>query len=53
LSSARPASDLADGRLRFKTARKLFDAAALEKTGKAFAAEKLKLDVSVHSAAAE
>jgi hypothetical protein len=37
----------------FKTARKLFDAAALEKTGKAFAAEKLKLDVSVHSAAAE
>jgi hemerythrin-like domain-containing protein len=37
----------------FKTARKLFDAAALEKMGKAFAAEKSKLDVSVHSAAAE
>ena len=38
----------------FKTARKLFDAAALEKMGKAFAAEKSKLlGVSVHSAAAE
>ena len=37
----------------FKTARKLFDRAVLEKMGKAFAAEKSKLDVAAHLAAAE
>ena len=37
----------------FKTARKLFDRAALDKMGKDFVAEKSKLGVSVHSAAAE
>jgi hemerythrin-like domain-containing protein len=37
----------------FKIARKLFDRAVLEKMGKAFAAEKSKLDVAAHSAAAE
>jgi hemerythrin superfamily protein len=36
----------------FKTARKLFDRAALEKMGKDFAAEKSKLEVSVPSTAA-
>jgi hemerythrin-like domain-containing protein len=36
----------------FKTARKLFDRAALEKMGKEFAAEKSKIEVSAHAAAA-
>ena len=36
----------------FKSARKLFDQAALEKMGNAFAAEKLKMEVSGHSATA-
>ena len=37
----------------FKTARKLFDRAALEKMGKDFVAEKSRLDPSAHAAAAE
>ena len=37
----------------FKTARKLFDRAALDKMGKDFVAEKSKLGVSVQSAAAD
>jgi hypothetical protein len=37
----------------FKIARELFDQASLEKMGKAFAAEKLKIKASVHSAIAE
>jgi hemerythrin-like domain-containing protein len=37
----------------FKTARKLFDRAALEKMGKDFEAEKSKIEVSEHRAAAE
>ena len=36
----------------FKTARKLFDRAALEQMGKDFAAEKSKVGASAHSAAA-
>jgi hemerythrin superfamily protein len=36
----------------FKTARKLFDRAALEKMGKDFAAEKSKIEVPAHHAAA-
>jgi hemerythrin superfamily protein len=36
----------------FKTARKLFNPASLEKMGKAFAAEKLKIEASEHSATA-
>jgi hemerythrin superfamily protein len=36
----------------FKTARKLFDRAALEQMGKDFAAEKSKVGASTHSAAA-
>ena len=36
----------------FKTARKLFDRAALEKMGKDFAAEKSKSEMSAHQAAA-
>jgi len=36
----------------FKTARKLFDRAALEEMGKDFAAEKSKVGASTHSAAA-
>jgi hemerythrin-like domain-containing protein len=37
----------------FKTARKLFDRAVLEKMGKDFAAEKSKIEVSADAAAAE
>jgi len=36
----------------FKTARKLFDRAALEKMGKDFAGEKSKMEVSARTAAA-
>ena len=36
----------------FKTARKLFDRTALEKMGKAFATEKLKMEASEHAARA-